>query len=343
MQKTLIIGDIHGCYFELQALLDKAGLGAGDEVIGIGDIVDRGPETPQVVEFFQNTPKAIAIMGNHERKHVRAARHEVKLSISQQISQVQFGPAYPKALAWMSDLPLYIELEHAIVVHGYFEPGIPLEKQNPSVVCGTMGGDHILRQRYDRPWYELYDADKPVIVGHYNYTGTDQPFIYRDKVYGLDTDCVTGKALTGILLPSFQFVSVPSRGNLWMQVRRSYQAPKARPSTPRRTLVAWSEEQNQEPNFLFQKLQEANSRFLLQVQDIPGYTDLTPRQQSRLYSELIGQGVVPNLLHLTRQGKLDIDLMHKIVHDPERLSQVIDIAMEFLKDAPTAVDLDVSP
>ena len=98
MQNTLIIGDIHGCYYELQALLDKAGLGAGDAVIGIGDVVDRGPETPQVVDFFRTTPNAMAIMGNHERKHVRAARHEVKLSISQQISQVQFGPAYPEAL-----------------------------------------------------------------------------------------------------------------------------------------------------------------------------------------------------------------------------------------------------
>ena len=130
----------------------------------------------------------------------------------------------------MSGLPLYIELEQAIVVHGYFEPGIPLEHQNPSVLCGTMGGDRILRQRYDRPWYELYDADKPVIVGHYNYTHTDQPFVYQDKVFGLDTDCVTGKALTGILLPSFSFVSVPSRGNMWMQVRRAYQVTKPKPS-----------------------------------------------------------------------------------------------------------------
>lgn len=264
-------------------------------------------------------------MGNHERKHVRASRHEVKLSISQQISQIQFGPAYPKALEWMSGLPLTIELGNAIVVHGYFEPGIPLEKQNPSVVCGTMGGDHILRQRYDRPWYELYDADKPVIVGHFNYAGTDQPFIYRDKVYGLDTDCVTGKSLTGILLPSFQFVSVPSRGNLWMQVRRSYQAPKARPSMPRTSIApAWSEEQNQELTLLFQKLQEVNSRLMSQVQDLPGYIDLTPRQQSRLYSELVGQGTLANLLHLTRVGKLDIDLMRKIVQDPKQLSLLMD-------------------
>ena len=239
------------------------------------------------------------------------------------------GSAYPEALEWMSGLPLYIELEQAIVVHGYFEPGIPLENQNPSVICGTMGGDRLLRQRYDRPWYELYNADKPVIVGHYNYTRTDQPFIYQDKVFGLDTDCVTGKALTGILLPSFRFVSVPSRGNLWMQVRRTYHAAKPKPSMQRvSAATAWTEEQNQELNFLFQKLQEANLRVMSQVQDIPGYQDLTPRQQSRLYSEMVGQGVVPNLLHLTRLGKLDIELMRKIVHDPERLSLLIDKAIE---------------
>jgi hypothetical protein len=145
-------------------------------------------------------------------------------------------------------------------------------------------------QRYDRPWYDLYGADKPVIVGHFNYTGTEQPFIYQDKVYGLDTDCVTGKVLTGILLPSFQFVSGPSRGNLWMQVRRSYQTPKARPSMPRASIAAaWIEEQNQELTLLFQKLPEVNSRFRSQVQDIPGYIDLKPRQQSRLYSELVAR------------------------------------------------------
>ena len=329
MQKTLIIGDIHGCFAELLALLDKAGLGEEDAVIGIGDIVDRGPETPQVVDYFRKTPNTMAIMGNHERKHVRAARHEVKLSLSQQISQAQFGTDYQKALEWMSGLPLYIELEHAIVVHGYFEPGIALESQNPSVVCGTMGGERILRQHYDRPWYELYDADKPVIVGHYNYTHTDQPFIYQGKVFGLDTDCVTGKALTGILLPSFRFVSVASRGNMWIQVRRTYQVTKPKPSSRRvSSNVAWSDEQNQELNFLYQKLQEANTRVMSQVQEIPGYQDLTPRQQSRLYSEMVGQGVVQNLLHLTRLGKLDIELMRKIVHDPGRLSLLIEKAIE---------------
>lgn len=94
MQQTLVIGDIHGCFYELQALLDKSCLCDGDAIIAIGDMLDRGPETPQVVDFFLNTPIARAIMGNHERKHVRAARHEVKLSLSQQISQIQLAPKY---------------------------------------------------------------------------------------------------------------------------------------------------------------------------------------------------------------------------------------------------------
>lgn len=197
----------------------------------------------------------------------------------------------------MSGLPIYIELEHAIVVHWYFEPGVALERQNPPVLCGMMGGDHLLRQRHNRPLYELYEADKPVIVGHYNYSHSDQPFIYQDKVYGLETDCGTGKALAGILLSSFQFVSVPSRGNLWMLVRRSYQAPKLQPSVLR-VSVTWKEEQNQKINLLRQKLQEANKRVMSQVQDIPGFKKMTPRQLSKLYSELVGQGIVPNLLHL---------------------------------------------
>ncbi len=111
----------------------------------------------------------------------------------------------------------------------------------------------------------------------------DQPFIYRDRVYGLDTDCVTGKALTGIWLPSFRFVSVPSRGNLWMQVRQSYRASMPPRAASRRVPAAtpWREEHAAQLNLLMQKLQEANKRVMSQVQDIPGYMDLTPRQQSR--------------------------------------------------------------
>lgn len=44
------MGDVHGCYFEIQALLDKAGLAADDSILAVGDMVNRSPEPPQV--FF---------------------------------------------------------------------------------------------------------------------------------------------------------------------------------------------------------------------------------------------------------------------------------------------------
>jgi len=137
--QTLVIGDIHGCYDEFQSLLDKAGLTDEDTIVSIGDCVDRGPDTPAVLRFFQEKPNAELIMGNHERKHVRADRHEVKLARSQKISRIQFGDTYPDALAFMSELPLYLDLPDALIVHGYFEPGLPLSRQRATVLCGTMG------------------------------------------------------------------------------------------------------------------------------------------------------------------------------------------------------------
>ncbi|MBI4864540.1 MAG: metallophosphoesterase [Candidatus Riflebacteria bacterium] len=49
--KRLLIGDIHGCFRELQDLLDEAGLAESDEIIALGDIVDRGPDSVRVLDF----------------------------------------------------------------------------------------------------------------------------------------------------------------------------------------------------------------------------------------------------------------------------------------------------
>jgi predicted phosphodiesterase len=89
--QTLVIGDIHGCYDEFQELLNKAGLTEGDSIVSVGDCVDRGPETPAALRFFQEHPNALLIMGNHERKHVRANRHEVKLPVPRKSAEFNLG------------------------------------------------------------------------------------------------------------------------------------------------------------------------------------------------------------------------------------------------------------
>jgi serine/threonine protein phosphatase 1 len=317
--QTLVIGDIHGCYVELQALLDKAGLSDGDSIISLGDFVDRGPETPQVLDFFRHTPNARALMGNHERKHVRGARGEVKLAISQHISRQQLGETYDDAVIWMSSLPLFLELPEAILVHGYLEPGLPLAEQNPSVVCGTMGGDKILRERYERPWYEYSHGEKPVIVGHYNYTDSDQPFIYQDRVFGLDTDCVHGKMLTGLLLPSFRILSVPSRGDLWRQVRRTYNKPQS----PPKPVIPWTADDELLLDKLVVQAKSANETLLARLQREPDFSELTPRQQGKRYAENAGAGMFASLMQLARLGKLDTEAARKIVKEPDAARKLL--------------------
>jgi len=317
---TLVIGDIHGCYNELQALLDKAGLANGDKIVAVGDIVDRGPETPQVLGFFQNTPRAYALMGNHERKHVRASHGEIQLSVSQRISQFQLAEAYPEAVSWMGTLPLFLDLPEAIIVHGYLEPGISLSEQNPSIVCGTMGGERILRDHYDRPWYELYDGERPVIMGHLNYTNSDQPFIYQDKVFGLDTSCVMGKALTGLLLPSFQIISVPSRGNLWERVRREYRAAK-RPGVIQ-AIESWSDQDNAALAELIEKVQAASDAILAKLRFTPGYSQLKLRQQAKMYADMVGNGSSAVLMQMARLGKLDLESARKVTRNAAMIGDI---------------------
>ncbi len=320
--QTLVVGDIHGCFDEFQALLDKAGLTEDDSIVSMGDCVDRGPDTPAVLRFFQEKRNTKLIMGNHERKHVRADRHEVKLARSQKISRIQFGETYPDALAFMSGLPLFLDLPDALVVHGYFEPGLPLSQQRATVLCGTMGGDKYLHAQYDRPWYELYDGERPLLVGHHNYSNTDQPFIYQDRVFGLDTDCVTGKALTGLLLPSFKFLSISSRANYWAQIQRAYPETKTS-SPPASKAIDWSAEDEERLSYLIGAIIQRAHKVLLELQSEPGFADLPARKQAKLFSAKVGTGIYGTLLHLARLNQLNGESARKVLKSPETLSTML--------------------
>lgn len=70
---------------------------------------------------------------------------------------------------------------------------MPVEQQHEAVIVGTMSGERYLKQRYARPWHELYDG-----------------------------------ALSALLQPEFRIVSMASRGNDWSAVKRSSQIEAAR-------------------------------------------------------------------------------------------------------------------
>ena len=80
---TYVIGDIHGCYDEFRSMLDKIQLSEADTLICLGDYIDRGSQSLEMLEWLENKPdNVIALRGNHEQEF--AASVEVMLKIDKQ-------------------------------------------------------------------------------------------------------------------------------------------------------------------------------------------------------------------------------------------------------------------
>jgi serine/threonine protein phosphatase 1 len=226
--RTIIVGDIHGCNEELHDLMDRVALTDDDRLVSVGDLVDRGPGSVEVVRFFRSRPNSLVLCGNHERKHVRGT-----LSYGQEIVRVQFGDAYAHACAWMGTLPYWLEVDGVRVVHAALIPGVPLAETPEDILAGTTSGEERLRQRLGgRWWHELYEDDVPVAFGHH--VVGEEPLVVRDRVFGLDTGACHGMRLTALVLPSFELVQVPARADHWERVQREWQVPVLR-SRPWRT------------------------------------------------------------------------------------------------------------
>jgi serine/threonine protein phosphatase 1 len=50
--RTIVVGDIHGCYDELMALMEKVDLQDNDRVVSVGDLISKGPKSREVLELF---------------------------------------------------------------------------------------------------------------------------------------------------------------------------------------------------------------------------------------------------------------------------------------------------
>jgi serine/threonine protein phosphatase 1 len=223
--RTLIIGDIHGCYDELVQLLEVAHVRDDDLLVSVGDVVDRGPRPLEVIELFRARPRSLVLMGNHERKHVREV-----FSYAQQITRLQLGDRYAECVAWMKTLPYYHETPEVRVVHAAMVPGIPLAEQDEDVLAGTTSGDHKLSAQFATGfWHERYSDPTPIVFGHH-VVGRD-PLVTPNRVYGIDTGACHGDRLTALSVPDFTLYAVDARADYWALAKRQWQLPvlQARP------------------------------------------------------------------------------------------------------------------
>ena len=219
MSKTYVIGDIHGCYDEFIELTKQIGITDDDLIISLGDIVDRGPKSVELFEYFRKRKNSIVLMGNHERKHLKGI-----LSYSQEIVKVQFGRKYNEFLHWLQSLPYFYETDSAIIVHAFFEHDQKLYDQKEEVLAGTTSGSRYLESKYEegKYWNDFYKGEKPIIYGH---QVVGEEIKIKSNTYGIDTGACHAGMLTAIELPSFTIHQIKVEKDYWKEEQSKWQIP----------------------------------------------------------------------------------------------------------------------
>ncbi|HWT02099.1 MAG TPA: metallophosphoesterase family protein [Pyrinomonadaceae bacterium] len=216
--RTIVVGDIHGCYDELRDLLDKAALGPTDRVVSVGDLVVKGEKNREVLDLFIDDERFSAVLGNHDRALRRYWRGEgVALKESQERARAELAAAdEARYSAYIQSLPLTIDLGSHLVVHAGVRPGVALAAQSVEDLTElrTLGDDRTSREGV--PWYERYDGAQTVLFGHWPAPGPRR----GPRAIGLDTGCVYGFQLTAYVIETGEFMSV--------EARRAYEEPKRR-------------------------------------------------------------------------------------------------------------------
>jgi protein phosphatase len=251
-----IIGDVHGCFEELTALLNQLGYSvesgatgyqvtppAGRKAVFVGDLVDRGPAIPRVLRLVMSmvaSGTAFCVPGNHDMKLMRKLRgKDVKIAhgLADSLTQLEAEP--PEFKREVADF-LDGLVSHCVFDDGKLvvaHAGMKEEMQGRGsgavrsfALFGETTGEtdeYGLPVRYN--WAAEYRGRAMVVYGH---TPVSEPE-WLNRTINIDTGCVFGGKLTALRYPEKELVSVPAL--------REYYAPvkpflaSAEPAPPRLT------------------------------------------------------------------------------------------------------------
>ena len=236
-----IIGDVHGCAEELEALLVALGyriepveqedasqtLGVrvlppeGRQAVFVGDLVDRGPGTPRVLRLVMSMVAdgvAHCVPGNHDVKLVRALRGknvQLKHGLAQSLDQLaaESDDFRGRAADFLDGLVSHLVFDDGrlVVAHAGLKEemhGRGSGKVREFCLYGDTTGEtdeHGLPVRLD--WAADYRGEAMVVYGH---TPVAEPTRVNHTI-NLDTGCVFGGKLTAFRYPEGELVSVPAK------------------------------------------------------------------------------------------------------------------------------------
>jgi hypothetical protein len=202
MPRLIVIGDVHGCSAELDALLTRLAITREDRIIFVGDLVAKGPNTRLVLQTVRQLG-AEATLGNHEKRllDARAARREGR-------PLPRLEPTHERVLAELTDedwafidaMPLWLDVDSRVrVVHAGIVPGVPMPEQSVQhlVTLRSISETGEPSSKWGPPWGARYVGPPHIVFGH---NARKDPQLHPDAT-GLDTGCVYGGALTALVLP----------------------------------------------------------------------------------------------------------------------------------------------
>jgi len=211
--RLIAVGDIHGCHAEFAEMLSQLELKAGDRLVLLGDLVNRGPDSVKVLELARSTG-AISLLGNHELRLLKFKRTGDRKYMKEHDLET-FDSLRPQDWAYLESMLLTYEEPalNTVFVHGGFLPNEPWQKQPSEVVTRVQVIDKEgrARKRADAPeapsWADLWGGPPFVVYGH-----TPRAEVYKLKwSIGIDTACVLGGSLTAYILPERRILQVKAR------------------------------------------------------------------------------------------------------------------------------------
>ncbi len=237
MKRNIVVGDVHGCVDEVKDLVEVLNYNPDkDRLVFVGDLVDRGPDSPGVIALLRKL-KAECVLGNHDEKLIRYHRHMLKKKddpdyvIPMRPPYGERADQYTKLTdedwAYLEAMPPFIRIGgNWVAVHAGVEPGIPLEEQKESVLThmryvkkDTMKMEKKLEELTSENsifWTNVWDGAENVIYGHHVSPGPHISISEKGRLcVGIDTGCCFGRSLTAMVLTEdgkeFSFISVPAR------------------------------------------------------------------------------------------------------------------------------------
>lgn len=217
------IGDVHGCLEQLMNLYHFLPKG-NNAIVLLGDLVDRGPFSGEVVRYVAKDKNTYVLQGNHDSKHIRHEYNKAKgLDVSKKKEDFYrtHEQLLPEDIAFLASCPQGFTWKDHFFCHAGIVPDYGIKQQTKGFLVtrylelkngryemsGTWQDENKVWQHKPEAvrWSSVYNGEikglspeKPwkVVYGHANL----DDILIENNTYGIDTGCVFGRSLTAAVI-----------------------------------------------------------------------------------------------------------------------------------------------